>query len=87
MPLAEGLHGFPRLEIQGAAVATLVSASIILLFTVWHLNNLLVGLLAFVWLKRHITNSVNQSCDTGLTPWRNINVYCFYSPALQIRNQ
>ncbi len=33
-----GLWGFPRLEIQGAAVATLVSVSVVLVFTIWHLH-------------------------------------------------
>ena len=32
-----GWFGFPRLEIQGAAVATLTSALLILVFTIWHL--------------------------------------------------
>jgi putative MATE family efflux protein len=34
-----GLFGFPRMEIQGAAVATLVSVSIILIYTIWHLHS------------------------------------------------
>jgi putative MATE family efflux protein len=34
-----GLFGFPRLEIQGAAVATLVSVSVMLIYTIWHLNS------------------------------------------------
>ena len=33
-----GLFGFPRLEIQGAALATLVSTGIMLLYTVMHLH-------------------------------------------------
>lgn len=33
-----GLFGFPRLEIQGAALATLVATSIMLLFTLAHLH-------------------------------------------------
>jgi putative MATE family efflux protein len=33
-----GWLGFPRLEIQGAAVATLVSVAIMLVFTLWHLH-------------------------------------------------
>jgi len=33
-----GWFGFPRLEIQGAAVATLVSVAIMLLYTIWHLH-------------------------------------------------
>ena len=33
-----GWFGFPRLEIQGAAVATLVSVAIMLIYTVWHLH-------------------------------------------------
>lgn len=34
-----GWLGFPRLEIQGAAVATLVSVLIMLVFTIWHLHH------------------------------------------------
>jgi putative MATE family efflux protein len=34
-----GWLGFPRLELQGAAVATLVSVSIMLVFSTWHLNH------------------------------------------------
>ena len=34
-----GLFGFPRLEIQGAAVATLISVAIMLLYTIWHLHS------------------------------------------------
>jgi putative MATE family efflux protein len=34
-----GWFGFPRLEIQGAAVATLISVFTMLLFTVWHLHS------------------------------------------------
>ena len=37
-----GLFGFPRLEIQGAALATLVSTFIMLVFTVIYLNKLQV---------------------------------------------
>jgi putative MATE family efflux protein len=33
-----GLFGFPRLEIQGAALATLVSTSLAVLFTLFHLH-------------------------------------------------
>ena len=33
-----GWLGFPRLEIQGAAVATLISVAIMLVFTLWHLH-------------------------------------------------
>lgn len=33
-----GWFGFPRLEIQGAAVASLISVFIMLLYTVWHLH-------------------------------------------------
>lgn len=33
-----GLFGFPRLEIQGAAVATLISAATMLIYTIWHLH-------------------------------------------------
>jgi putative MATE family efflux protein len=33
-----GWLGFPRLEIQGAAVATLVSVFTMLVFTIWHLH-------------------------------------------------
>ena len=34
-----GLFGFPRLEIQGAAVASLLSVFIMLVYTIWHLHN------------------------------------------------
>jgi putative MATE family efflux protein len=34
-----GWFGFPRLEIQGAAVATLISVFTMLLFTIWHLHS------------------------------------------------
>ena len=34
-----GWFGFPRLEIQGAAVATLISVAFMLLYTIWHLNS------------------------------------------------
>lgn len=34
-----GLFGFPRLEIQGAAVATLVSVAVMFSYTLWHLNS------------------------------------------------
>jgi putative MATE family efflux protein len=33
-----GLFGFPRLEIMGAAVATLISVFVMLVFTIWHLH-------------------------------------------------
>lgn len=33
-----GLFGFPRLEVQGAALATLVSGSVMLIFTLLHLH-------------------------------------------------
>lgn len=33
-----GWLGFPRLEIQGAAVATLISVSLVLVYTIWHLH-------------------------------------------------
>jgi len=33
-----GWFGFPRLEIQGAAVATLISVAIMLAYTIWHLH-------------------------------------------------
>ena len=33
-----GLFGFPRMEIQGAALATLVSVFAMLVFTIWHLH-------------------------------------------------
>lgn len=33
-----GLFGFPRLEIQGAAVATLISVAVMFAYTLWHLN-------------------------------------------------
>jgi putative MATE family efflux protein len=34
-----GLFGFPRLEIQGAAVATLISAATMLIYSIWHLHS------------------------------------------------
>jgi len=37
-----GWFGFPRLEIQGAAVATLLSVFIMLIYSIWHLNRLRV---------------------------------------------
>ena len=34
-----GLFGFPRLEIQGAALATLVSVAVMFCYTIWHLHS------------------------------------------------
>jgi Na+-driven multidrug efflux pump len=34
-----GWLGFPRLGLQGAAVATLISASVMFIYTIWHLHH------------------------------------------------
>lgn len=61
-----GWWGFPRLEVQGAAVATLVSVSIVLVFTIWHLHAHL-GVFARVLAPlREILDSWKHMLEIGI---------------------
>jgi putative MATE family efflux protein len=61
-----GLFGFPRLEIQGAAVATLVSAATMLIYTIWHLNHHLDVFASIIAPFRSILDSWKHMLAIGI---------------------
>ena len=61
-----GWLGFPRLEIQGAAVATLVSVFIMLVFTTWHLHRRLHVFASVIAPFRDILDSWKHMLQIGV---------------------
>lgn len=61
-----GLFGFPRLEIQGAAVASLVSVAIMLVFSIWHLHSHLNVFASIVAPFREILDSWRHMLAIGI---------------------
>ena len=61
-----GLFGFPRLEIQGAAVATLISVSTVLVFTLWHLHSRLNVFASIIAPFRDILDSWKHMLEIGI---------------------
>lgn len=61
-----GLLGFPRLEIQGAAVATLVSNAIMLAFTTWYLHRRLHVFASIIAPIRDVLDSWKHMLAIGL---------------------
>ena len=61
-----GWLGFPRLEIQGAAVATLISVSIMLVFTIWHLHRRLHVFANIIAPIRDILDSWKHMLEIGI---------------------
>ena len=61
-----GLFGFPRLEIMGAAVATLISVSVMLVYTLWHLNRRLQVFASVIAPLRDILDSWKHMLEIGL---------------------
>jgi len=61
-----GLFGFPRLEIQGAALATLVSVAIMLVFTIWHLHKHLKVFASIFAPFRVILDSWKHMLEIGI---------------------
>jgi len=61
-----GLFGFPRLEIQGAAVATLVSVMLMLIFTLWHLHSRLNVFASIIAPFKDILDSWKHMLEIGI---------------------
>ena len=61
-----GWLGFPRLEIQGAAVATLISVTIMLVFTLWHLQRRLQVFASIFAPIRDILSSWKHMLKIGI---------------------
>ena len=61
-----GWLGFPRMEIQGAAMATLVSVLIMLVFTIWHLNRNLHVFANVIAPAREILDSWKHMLAIGI---------------------
>lgn len=61
-----GLFGFPRLEIQGAALATLISVTIMLAFTIWHLHHHLKVFASIFAPLREILDSWKHMLQIGI---------------------
>jgi len=61
-----GLFGFPRLEIQGAAVATLVSVMTMLIFTLWHLHSRLNVFASIIAPFKDILDSWKHMLEIGI---------------------
>jgi putative MATE family efflux protein len=61
-----GWLGFPRLEIQGAAVATLVSVSVMFIFTIWHLHGRLHVFANIIAPVRDILDSWKHMLEIGI---------------------
>ena len=61
-----GWLGFPRLEIQGAAVATLISAFTMLCYTLWHLHSRLDVFASVVAPFRDILDSWKHMLQIGI---------------------
>jgi len=61
-----GLFGFPRLEIKGAAVASLLSVAIMLVFTIWHLHGRLNVFASIVAPFREILDSWKHMLAIGI---------------------
>lgn len=61
-----GWLGFPRLEIQGAAVASLISVSIMLLYTLWHLHSHLHVFASIIAPFREILDSWKHMLVIGI---------------------
>ncbi len=61
-----GWFGFPRMEIQGAAVATLVSVTMVLLFTIWHLHTHLHVFARLIAPIREILDSWKHMLQIGI---------------------
>jgi len=61
-----GLLGFPRLEIQGAAVATLISSAVMLVFTIWYLHHRLQVFANIIAPMRDILDSWKHMLAIGI---------------------
>jgi len=61
-----GWLGFPRLEIQGAAVATLISVLIMLIYTIWHLHSHLRVFASIIAPIRDILESWKHMLAIGI---------------------
>ena len=61
-----GLFGFPRLEIKGAAVASLLSVAIMLVFTIWHLHGRLNVFASIIAPFREILDSWKHMLAIGI---------------------
>jgi len=61
-----GLFGFPRLEIQGAAVATLISVAFMLIYTVWHLHKRLNVFASVIAPLKDILDSWKHMLQIGI---------------------
>jgi putative MATE family efflux protein len=61
-----GLFGFPRLEIQGAAVASLISVLIMLVYTIWHLHSHLNVFASIFAPFRDILDSWKHMLEIGI---------------------
>ena len=61
-----GWLGFPKLGLQGAAVATLISVSIMLIFTIWHLHHHLNVFASFIAPIRDILDSWKHMLAIGI---------------------
>lgn len=61
-----GWFGFPRLEIQGAALATLISVTIMLLFTIWHLHSRLDVFASVIAPIKDILDSWKHMLQIGI---------------------
>jgi len=61
-----GLFGFPLLEIQGAAVATLISVAFMLIYTVWHLHKRLNVFASVIAPLKDILDSWKHMLQIGI---------------------
>ncbi len=61
-----GWFGFPRLEIQGAAVATLISVAFMLIYTIWHLNQRLNVFASVIAPLKDILDSWKHMLQIGI---------------------
>jgi len=61
-----GWFGFPRLEVQGAALATLVSVAVMLLYTIWHLHRHLDVFASVIAPIRDILDSWKHMLHIGI---------------------
>jgi len=61
-----GWFGFPRLEIQGAAVATLISVATMLLYTIWHLHSRLDVFASVIAPVKDILESWKHMLQIGI---------------------
>lgn len=61
-----GWFGFPRMEIQGAAVATLISVAVMLLYSIWHLHRNLNVFASVIAPIRDVFNSWKHMLHIGI---------------------